>query len=201
MRAVIFGNGSVKDYGKIKALLKDDDFIVCADGGLRHTAAMGIHPDVAIGDFDSSEKCENVKTYVYPSRKDFTDGELAIDYAINKGYSDILMFAMTGSRIDHTLTDIFLLSKCKNARIIDDKNEIRILNGSIEISGYKGKTLSIIPVYGELCGIYTTGLEYQMKNDTLFFGESRGNSNVINEDLCTITAKRGIAVIVINDGE
>lgn len=201
MRAVIFGNGSITDYGRVKALLNDDDYIICADGGLRHTAVLGIRPDVAIGDFDSSEKDDSVKTYVYPSRKDFTDGELAIDYAIENGYEDILMFAMTGSRIDHTLTDILLLSKCRGARIIDDKNEIRILNGKLELNGYNGKTLSIIPVYGELCGITATGVEYPMDNDTLFFGESRGNSNVINEDVCTITAKRGIAVIVINDGE
>ncbi len=201
MRAVIFGNGSVADYGRINALLEEDDFIICADGGLRHTTILGIRPDVVIGDFDSSEKDSSVKTYVYPTRKDFTDGELAIDYAIENGYGDILMFGMTGSRIDHTITNILLLAKCSGARIIDDKNEIRVLNGAIELSGYKGKTLSIIPVSGDLCGVTTTGLEYPLDNGTLYFGSSRGNSNVINEEVCTITTQHGLAVIVINDGE
>lgn len=201
MRAVIFGNGSITDYGKVKALLNEDDYIICADGGLRHTSVLGIKPDVAIGDFDSSERDESVKTYVYPTRKDFTDGELAVDYAIERGYDELIMFAVTGNRMDHTLTDIFLLSKCRNARIVDDFNEIRLLNGSMTLNGYAGKTLSVIPVYGELYGVSVTGAEYPLDNDVLFFGESRGNSNVINENVCTITAKRGMAVVVINDGD
>lgn len=201
MRAVVIGNGNIENYSYIKSKLNYDDFIICADGGLRHAKKLGVKVDVSIGDFDSSEKDDSVITYIYPTRKDFTDGELAVNYALQKGYSDIILLGMSGFRLDHTLTDIFLLSKHEGIKLIDDKNEVMIIKSKLELSGYSGKTLSIIPVCGDLCGIYTEGLEYPLNNETLYFGESRGNSNVIVSDKCSISVKSGMGIIVINDGE
>lgn len=82
MRAVIIGNGDIKDYQYIKSKINDDDFIICADGGYNHAEKMGIVSDVLIGDFDSAKNFEKVKDRIeYPKRKDFTDGELAVSYA------------------------------------------------------------------------------------------------------------------------
>ncbi|MGN0181146.1 MAG: thiamine diphosphokinase [Candidatus Ornithomonoglobus sp.] len=201
MRAVIIGNGTIKNYSYIKSRLRAGDFIICADGGLRHAKKLGIKPEIAIGDFDSSEKDETVKTYVYPSRKDFTDGELAVNYAIDNGYDEIMLLAMSGDRLDHTLTDIFLLSKHEGAYLVDDKNEIHIVRSKLRLTGFKGKTLSIIPVYGDMTGVSTSGLEWQLNNETLYFGESRGNSNVVIGDTCVISVKSGMGAVIINDGE
>lgn len=201
MGAVIIGNGTIRDYGYIRSKIKDGDFVICADGGLRHAKAMHIQPDVAIGDFDSSERDASVKTYVYPTRKDYTDGELAVNYAIENGYREITLLAMSGDRLDHTLTDIALLAKQEGMRLIDDNNELMIVRTRLDLKGYKGKTLSIIPIYGDLRGITTHGLEWELTEDTLYFGESRGNSNIINEDECSISVKSGMGVIVINEGE
>lgn len=201
MRAVIIGNGTIENYSYIKSKIKADDFIICADGGLRHAHMMDIVPDIAIGDFDSSDKDERVKTYVYPTRKDFTDGELAVNYAIENGYEEIVLIAMSGTRLDHTITDITLLSKCEGACLIDDHNEVRIVRTRLVLSGYKGKTLSIIPIFGNLEGITTRGLEYPLNGETLYFGESRGNSNVVIDDEFSISVTNGLGIVIINDGE
>lgn len=201
MRAVIIGNGSIDNYEYIKSYLNDDDYIICADGGLKHIEKLGVAPNVAIGDFDSSEYDENVKNYVYPKNKDFTDGELAVNYAVENGYSPILLVAMTGTRLDHTMTNIFQLAKNKNISLIDDHNEIYFIEDKLEFIGKKGKTLSIIPVYSDLRGITSTGLKYPLNNETLYFGEGRGNSNVVIDDLCTISVRSGKGVVIINDGE
>ena len=111
------------------------------------------------------------------------------------------MFAVTGSRIDHSLTNMFLLTQCKNGCIIDDNNEIYLMRKSFSIIGKKGKTLSVIPVCGDLTEVTITGAEYPLNNETLFFGESRGNSNIIADNDCKITAKSGMALIIINNGE
>ena len=60
MRAVIIGNGSISDYAYIKTRLRDDDYIICADGGLKHIQKLDVNPDVAIGDFDSGEKPDDI---------------------------------------------------------------------------------------------------------------------------------------------
>ncbi|MDD6763759.1 MAG: thiamine diphosphokinase [Clostridiales bacterium] len=201
MRAVVIGNGTIKSYSRIKKRIRPDDFIICADGGLRHARMLGVTPDIAIGDFDSSEKDENIKSCVYPVRKDFTDGELAVNYAIDNGYDEIMLLGMTGDRLDHTLTDILLLSKHEGAYLVDDKNEIHIVRSELRLTGCRGKTLSIIPIYGDMTGVSTTGLEWQLNNETLFFAQSRGNSNVVTEDVCTVSVRSGMGVVAVNDGE
>ena len=93
MRAVIIGNGDIKDYQYIKSKSIDNDFIICADGGYNHAEKMGIVPDVLIGDFDSAnEILKKLRDRIeYPKRKDFTDGELAVAYAVDNGYEDIVL--------------------------------------------------------------------------------------------------------------
>ena len=202
MRSVIFGNGDIADYERVRSYMNDEDFIICADGGIRHAKALGILPDILIGDFDSSKPEESdVKRIEYPARKDFTDGELCVKYAIEKGYDEIVLMGMRGTRTDHTLTNMLMLSQCRCGMMIDDNNEIYYLKDKIIIENKKGKTLSIIPVKGDMCGITTAGLEYPLNNETLYFGESRGNSNVVIDDICEITVKSGEGFVIINNGE
>lgn len=203
MRAVIIGNGSICDYEYIKSCLRDDDHIICADGGARHAQAMGITADVLIGDFDSlPHGAESAARVIeYPSRKNFTDGELCVDYAVEHGFSDVLLIGMTGSRLDHTINNIFLLFKCRSGRLIDEHNEIFAFEGRLEIKNRRGKTLSIIPVDGDIEGITTSGLEYPLDNETLYFGRARGNSNVVVSDGALITAEKGRGIVIVGNGE
>ena len=201
MRAVIIGNGEIRDYTYIKTFLKPDDFIICADGGLRHVKGLGVDADIAIGDFDSCEKSEDVKSITFPTHKNLTDGEIAVDYAIENGYTEILLLAMTGTRLDHTFTNIFQLAKQGDITLIDDNNEVYVIKDSITLKGKKGKTMSVIPVFSDLCGVTATGVYYPLNNDTLSFGEGRGNSNMITDDLCTVSVKSGTGIIFINNGE
>lgn len=201
MRAVIIGNGIINNYDHIRSRLNSGDFIICADGGLRHAKAMGITPDVAIGDFDSHDKEPGVRTYEYPTDKDFTDGELAVLYAKDHGYNEIMLLGMTGDRLDHTLTNIFMMRNCPGSYLVDDKNEVRLIEDRLTIKDRKGKTLSIIPIYGDLTGIVTQGLKWRLDNETLYFGSSRGSSNVIQSDICEISVKGGTGVVIISDGE
>lgn len=203
MRAVIIGNGTIRSYQKIKNYIKKDDFIICADGGINHAAKMSIRPDILIGDFDSSNPdlvFNDVGRIEYPSRKDFTDGELCIKYAVEHGYGEILLLAMTGTRADHTLNNMLMLSQCERGMLVDEYNEIYYLKNKISIENKKGMTLSIIPLKGDLTGIITKGLEYPLNNEALYFGESRGNSNVIISDSCEITVSGGEGLVILNDG-
>ncbi len=201
MRAIIIGNGEICDYTYIKSKLRPDDFIICADGGLRHLDGLKVSADIAIGDFDSSERRNDVKTCEYPTEKAQTDGELAVDYAIDSGYTEILMLGMTGTRLDHTMTNMFQLIKGESITILDEKNEIRLLKNKLRIEGQKGKTLSIIPIYQDLKGVTARGVYYTVTDDTLYFGQGRGNSNIITEDVCEISVKSGLGLVFINNGE
>lgn len=197
MRAVIIGSGSISDCEYIKSKLNKDDYIICADGGYDHAVRLGVEPDILIGDFDSvSELPKNTEKIKYPVRKDFTDGEIAVKYAAEHGFDEVLMLGMTGDRADHTITDILLLTQCKSGCVMDDNNEIYLLRGSVTVYGNIGDTVSIVPVGGDVCGVTTQNLEYPLDNETLYFGESRGVSNVMTANACTITAKSGIGLVI-----
>ena len=203
MRAVVIGNGKINDYVYIRSLIAEDDFIICADGGVRHAKALGITPHVAIGDFDSGTEPDHneVKVIKYPTDKLYTDGELAMSYARDNGYDEIMVLGMTGDRLDHTFSNIFNLTQYPGSYLIDDKNEVRIVTDRLVIEGKRGKTFSFLPVSGELCGITLKGFRWELDNADHKFGIPRGISNIITSDHAEMTIKSGIAIVVINDGE
>ncbi len=201
MRAVIIGNGEIKDYDYIAGKLRKGDYIVCADGGYRHTAKLGVKPDVLIGDMDSTDGAEYDGEIInLPVRKDFTDSEVCVKYVLLKDFDEILMLGFIGTRLDHTMTNLMLLKQIaesgKKGRIIDEHNEIFFTSGENTVYGKKGDLVSLIPFGGDLTGISTSGLDYPLENETLFFGESRGVSNVMTSNKCTITVQSGSGLII-----
>ncbi len=197
MRAVIIGGGEIRDAEYIRSKLRPDDYIICADGGYDRAVRLGVSPDITVGDFDSiSKPPKGAETIRYPARKDFTDGEAAVDYAVERGFDEVLLLSMTGDRADHTITDILLLTRCKSGCLIDDNNEIYLLRDSVAVRGKIGDTVSVVPIGGDLEGVTTAGLEYPLSGETLFFGTGRGVSNIMTAPVCSVTAKKGLGLII-----
>lgn len=107
-RCVIFGGGELKDIRFTQSLLREDDYIVCADRGYAYCAAMGRKPDLILGDFDSySGKlppgCEVLR---YPIEKDDTDTMLAVKTGLERGETEFHIYGgMGGRRTDHTIAN------------------------------------------------------------------------------------------------
>ena len=61
--ALIFAAAPETEYGYIRAFLAahPDALIACADGGLRHARALGLHPDFMISDCDSMPEIEGTE--------------------------------------------------------------------------------------------------------------------------------------------
>lgn len=207
MKVVVVSHGSIKDYDFTRKIMKSADVIVCADGGCEYVLKCGLIPDALIGDLDSinekylsevrKTKCVLMK---YPKEKDFTDTQLAVDYAIDIGADEITMLGSIGDRIDHTLANIFLMIKLlmrgKRPCIIDEKNEIYITDGVIKLSGEKGDLVSLLPAGGDVTGIYTEGLMYKLSGATITMGDPLGISNVFTENAAVISIESGYLLVV-----
>lgn len=195
MRGVIICGGNVGEY--IKGHIKLDDFVICADSGYDHAKKFGINADIVIGDMDSTKFSEMPEEkMLYPKRKDFTDSELAIMYAEEKGFESVLLFGMIGTRMDHSLANINMLPRLKNAVIIDENNEIYYAEDEFSLSGNKGDIISIIPYSQDLLGVTTMGLDYPLENGTIKRSTSLGVSNVMVDNTFRIKMEKGGAFII-----
>lgn len=197
-RAVLFGGGRVGVDPK--KVLMEGDAVICADSGYDHALRYGLRPDMVIGDMDSiSSGIDKVKTMVYPVRKDFTDGELVLDYVLKQGFEELVLLGFTGTRMDHTITNIAMLRKAAFKGIpcvmIDENNEIYYMVKNLQVTGKKGDPISIVPLGGDLVGVTTQGLEYPLYHERLYYGQSRGVSNVMTGDICIIQAEHGEGIV------
>ena len=85
--ALIFAAAPETDYSYIRAFLGEhpDALIACADGGLRHARALGLHPDFMISDCDSMSETEGDEVIRLKPEKDDTDTMLAVKPAWSAG--------------------------------------------------------------------------------------------------------------------
>ena len=195
MRGIIICGGTVGEY--IKNYIKPDDFVICADSGYDRAKKFGIRADIVIGDMDSTKYGDiSEEKMLYPKRKDFTDSELAIMYAKKKGFESVLLFGMIGTRMDHSLANIGMISRLKNAVIIDENNEIYFAENEFSLNGKPGDIISIIPFCEDLFGVTTVGLDYPLVDGEIKCGTSLGISNVMTGDNCRIKIEKGKALII-----
>jgi len=181
--------------------------IICCDGGARHVQYSGIKPDVIIGDMDSidpamlaSYSTSGIKIIKHPANKDFTDTELALDYALGLKPEAIFIWGALGGRIDHALANVFLLCRGQEKGIrtclIDEYGEAFVLEIETSFINETGKTVSLIALSPEVTGINLTGFLYPLNDGTLTMGTSRGISNMINEDRASISVKKGTLLVI-----
>ena len=138
MRAVIFV------WAELAALpveIKKDDFIICADVGLKTAERFGVRPSVVIGDFDSypNGRLYNGEKVVLPVEKDDTDTHYAVRYALDRGADEIVIVGgIGGAREDHTFANIatlrYIYSRGAKGYIITDRARIDYLeNGTLTL--------------------------------------------------------------------
>lgn len=207
MKVVIFSNGQIEDYNFVKNNILGEDIIICCDGGIRHTKKLKILPDYILGDLDSAPK-ELVEYYkslnvifkIVSSKKDETDTEMGINFAIELGAKYIDLYGCIGTRFDHTLGNanniMIALKKGVKAKIINEYNSIQLIDKSIILTGKKGQIVSLIPLTTEVTGIVTENLEYPLNNEVLSIGASRGISNVMSQDKASITIQSGYLFVI-----
>jgi thiamine pyrophosphokinase len=206
-RAVIISNGKVIRKEFFIKMIKDSDYIIAANGGSKHAKNFGVIPDVIIGDLDSIGKKDYLfflnkgsKYKKYDVIKDKTDIQLAIEYAIESGFKEILLMCLFGNRLDHMLANLFLLMKIVDAgisvKIVDEFQEIILIYKSGEIEGDVGDVVSLIPLTPTVSGIKLLGLKFQPKNGRLKMADTLGISNVLTKKSAKITINNGKLLLI-----
>ncbi len=196
----IFAAGDCFDFSQS---ICDNDFIIAADAGYNHTKKFNIIPHFIIGDFDSLRgKPENAKTIVYPSKKDYTDTHLAINYAVENGFKDIYVYgALGGERLDHTIANIqlcaFFAEKNVSVTMTDGKTFINsVHNGEISFCASNSGYISIFSMSEKSTGVTIKGLKYEIADATLDCTFPLGVSNEFMHAESYIKVENGTLLLV-----
>lgn len=182
--------------------------IIAADHGLIAGDHLNLPLDFIVGDFDSVPKeiierykRNNVPTITFPIEKDKTDTELAIELAIEHHGKSIDIVGATGSRLDHTLANMNLLTipldQGIEAYIIDANNKFYLKkeNFVIQKTNQYGDYISFLPFHGDVKGLSLRGFKYPLDNIILSPGESLCISNELIDDTGEVLLSQGTLMV------
>lgn len=205
MKVVIFANGELTAPAEAIKHAKQADLIIAVDGGGNHCHLLEIEPHILLGDLDSidqeilnSYRKSSVIIQQYPTEKDKTDLELALDLAVKKQSTQVTIFAALGGRWDMSLANLLILAADDYAELdiilIEQGTKIGVCRGGeIKILAFpQGTTLSLIPLGGDATGVTLSGFKYPLTNQTLTFGSSRGVSNIFIDQSGEVTVGSGV---------
>lgn len=204
---LIVGSGEDYNIDKVRAIGGNSNYIIASDGGYDTIIRAGLIPDIVIGDFDSispdTKIADKIKIERHPAEKDLSDSELCLQYALSLKPEKIVMCAVTGSYIDHSLANILNIfrnsSSFTEVAIITSNSTIcGYENGEHIIKGLTGRRVSIFfpePV----SGVELEGFKYSFGSKTPGVFEY-SLSNVIEKDIAKIKLDTGKFILFIFDG-
>ena len=175
-----------------------DALVIAADGGLRHTQALGLTPDIILGDFDSLGYIP-ADSRVYPVEKDDTDAMLAVRVGLEQGCGRFLFYgAMDGPRLDHTIANFqtlaFLATHGARGWLIGRDYIATVLSGeSIEFSENASGIFSLFCL-GASAEVSIEGLHYPLSRGRLTPDFPLGVSNHFVGTPARITVHEGMVL-------
>lgn len=167
-RCVIVGGADIANYARVRSFLKDDDFIVYCDSGLKHMEALGRKPSLIVADFDSYDDPHmDVETITLPVAKDDTDTVYAMHEGIRRGYKDFLIIGAIGARLDHTLVNVYILTALENSgcrgMIVDDYSEMELVTDKAYVSDVY-PFFSLVAMEGAARGVTIKDAKFEIED-------------------------------------
>jgi thiamine pyrophosphokinase len=199
--ALVVANGTLPEIHLLSSLLSHGPFVLAADGGADKLLEIGIIPDAVLGDFDSvsADLPQSIVRLPAPDQN-FTDLDKSIAYLQGEGYGTIWLTGVTGNRLDHTYGALSVLVKygqTVDIALIDSIGSARLIDEMYSANLPVGTTLSLLPL-GDVSGITTTGLQWNLTDETLSPGIRDGISNKTIAADVTITVKAGPLIVYIH---
>ena len=199
--------GGDPPHPNVRQHLPVDAHVIAADSGYAHAIAMGFVPNELVGDMDSitavdlsDARDSNILISQFPTDKNLTDTEIAIASAIARKSTHITVVSGGGDRFDHVLGMVHSLASC--ALTVDTTLLIGTARVSyatytkeFRITTEPGNTISLIPIGGDAF-VTTTGLKWELHNDTLQSFASRGVSNIATGESVSISVTDGSLAVI-----
>ena len=184
------------EFDELLEPLSSDDFLLAADGGLRHLEKLNLKPQGILGDFDSLGYIPT-GAQVFPVEKDDTVAMLAARKGLELGYLDFLFYgALDGPRLDHTVANFqtlqFLADHGATGCLVGRDYLVTVVkDGAISFDEKAEGILSLFCLGADAKGVTIRGLHYELEDGTLTPGFPLGVSNHFTGKPATIEVKDG----------
>lgn len=180
---------------------------IAADSGIGHAAPLGLEPELWVGDFDSASpehaaRHSGIPRLTFPPEKNKTDGEIAIEAALERGATSLVLCgAFGGARADHAFLHLaFAL------RLAEQGLTVLLTSGVQEgwpipagrtalFDPFPESTLFSILPFSELQDLTVEGARWPLDQVSVPFGSSLTLSNVV-EDGLTVRLGKGRALLL-----
>lgn len=181
---------------------------IAADSGMRHAAALGLTPELWVGDFDSADtettrQHAHVPRQSFPAAKAETDGALAIAEAIRLGARRLVLVGGTGGQFDHVLAHatqlVALAGQGLDVFSTSGTEEVYPLLSTLQFKGLAhGTRLSIVGL-APLSGLSISGVRWPLHNRDVELGSTLTLSNETAGDVA-VSLAGGQALAIVYPG-
>lgn len=187
--------------GPSRVYVVDGSYIIAADGGIDKLKALGISPDLIVGDFDSSSYRPSGHNVIsFPTKKDDTDTVIAIKEAIKRGFDTVVISGGMGGCLDHTVANLQALSYAREngvrAFLTDGSQSAAIVDSAAVIKGKRGGRCSVFAFGGKAVDVKLKGLEYECDGIDLVPDFPLGVSNAFTDKKAEISVKNGALLVI-----
>jgi len=170
---VIVANGQFPEHSIPLSFLHKAERIICCDGATEALLNFGMEPDYIVGDLDSlSQKLQSRFKNILNHNPDTECNDLtkAVNFCVEKNWTEITILAATGKREDHCLGNISLIADYAekiNVQMITDYGTFIPLLHSGQFESLAGQQVSIFSLTPETVFTFK-GLKYPINEQRLF---------------------------------
>ena len=202
-RFVILLSGDLKVTPRLRRQIADGR-VIAADSGMKHARALGVRPELWVGDFDSSGSellidYAEIPRQIHPADKDAADGEIAVAAALKLGAKEFVLLGGLGGQSDHATAHLALalqLAQAGHRCFISngDEEAYPLITGEYHFDLAPQSRFSIIP-WSDIIGLNLSGVKWPLRDKALTLGSSFTMSNVALGPV-HLSFKSGIAIAI-----
>jgi len=209
--SLIFSGGLAPNDATLNAAraIQNVNLVIAADSGLHAAQKLEMHVDFVIGDFDSVDASAlaratsaHTQTIRHSADKDFTDLESALLFAADKKSERIVIVTAGGGRLDHQFGFVAAMFNPKLREIkveaLWHTSRLFALQGpaTLDVTTRIGDTIALQSFSDKSAKISTTGLRWQLTDESLANFETRGVSNIATENQVSVSFESGQLLVI-----
>ena len=171
--------------------------IVAADSGFDLALALGLRPELIVGDMDSVRaRLPQERVRRFPRDKEFTDTELGLQALKDLGCDRVVIAGGGGGRLDHLL---FIVALFERETVplcwITAHEHVEAIRGTAAYRGWVGQTVSFLPLSEGAAIERSEGLRWPLDGLRWKPGEG-GVSNIITASPMRLTMAAGALLMI-----